>query len=773
MVYHFYFESAGRAYNLKLSNDQQEQIQILSKADENGIHLLELNLDKMNLISCYGTDNDIEDIKISSIDVTDYLLNINLSRTKPKESPFEETERPPFRIIKEKDKDGNKLEIRSCGKETEETFTIRFVFEDNKQEYTADVIINSFPDEQIYDVVLDFGSEASQMYAEEKSVLFNNCAQHFYGIMPKDIKARTYHQQEDSGKEEYEGKLFRSIFFLAKDARNEENAVLQKPGKDDPLLSFITRRDNQDEKGERLPNIKISYLSGTEYYHDIQLKILHQAIVMRFIHEAVMEIQKKMRNNKKGTHCAIRITILVPNVMNHSQVFNLIDDIRQNTRSEAFLELLPDNMKKTIFDVRPYSESDASFAFWYEQHWNEAEPGYYLMIDVGKGTTDFSIIHVENLKNAISVYRSGFIGAGNALTYAYFENQIASMVGTTQSEKYIQKILSKAEPAKLFELENIIEEFKRHPEDYPAKKPEGLKDDMMADAIIEKIKDIGLQPDESKIILSTIHDIIEKIVVNVKVRDFQKVILSGRAFKHPRFRVETQKILRKFYDLTEDPVYEEEQAKYGCLTGPLTKIHINMSTDMTAAPVKVDATQRNNVEKHLKNDFNKIIKELQKEEADTTDIEKFDSSKSHLAWQTASAVGMAIYKPIGHVWSGVCSLFSGSSSSGVDNTINMNGTTDEIVEIMLSEKRLGTCDQNTLFYIADDKYMGEEELENKEYRLFFDGESFYVRDDNRNIRLVPCEERINTDMLYESLFPYSHKVLGSDANVPKIAIRKK
>jgi hypothetical protein len=103
----------------------------------------------------------------------------------------------------------------------------------------------------------------------------------------------------------------------------------------------------------------------------------------------------------------------------------------------------------------------------------------------------------------------------------------------------------------------------------------------------------------------------------------------------------------------------------------------------------------------------------------------------------------------------------------------MNGTTDEIVEIMLSEKRLGTCDQNTLFYIADDKYMGEEELENKEYRLFFDGESFYVRDDNRNIRLVPCEERINTDMLYESLFPYSHKVLGSDANVPKIAIRKK
>ena len=111
MVYHFYFESAGRAYNLKLSNDQQEQIQILSKADENGIHLLELNLDKMNLISCYGTDNDIEDIKISSIDVTDYLLNINLSRTKPKESPFEETERPPFRIIKEKDRDGRHFTV--------------------------------------------------------------------------------------------------------------------------------------------------------------------------------------------------------------------------------------------------------------------------------------------------------------------------------------------------------------------------------------------------------------------------------------------------------------------------------------------------------------------------------------------------------------------------------------------------------------------------------------------------------------------------------------
>ena len=54
------------------------------------------------------------------------------------------------------------------------------------------------------------------------------------------------------------------------------------------------------------------------------------------------------------------------------------------------------------------------------------------------------------------------------------------------------------------------------------------------------------------------------------------------------------------------------------------------------------------------------------------------------------------------------------------------------------------------------------------YQLFFDGTDFYVKDDRNSIKLKPCIEIHNCDMLYESLFPYPYRILDDDCDIPKI-----
>ena len=75
-----------------------------------------------------------------------------------------------------------------------------------------------------------------------------------------------------------------------------------------------------------------------------------------------------------------------------------------------------------------------------------------LTIDIGKGTTDFSITKKIDANKATSLFRSGFVGAGNAVSYAIFDNCIEQMVGKSKKKEVIKRVLD-AEPALLFDLD--------------------------------------------------------------------------------------------------------------------------------------------------------------------------------------------------------------------------------------------------------------------------------------------------------------------------------
>lgn len=755
MVYHFYFESAERAYNLKLSDNPKRRVpvRILKANHDGGVELLQMKLNELKLVSYQNTRGDRR-VYIESVCPNENRLDIYLT---DKGNRVKYPKEDMFRF----EKDGSSLEIYNRGSVEAESFFISFHY---GEAIFGEVYVDCIPSDQIYDMVLDFGSEASQMLIiqnessdRDESEIFNDSARHFYGINPDNIQEKTYDQQED------DDKLFRSIFFLPKqvnEVSTDEHAVVAKPGKDDPLLDFITKRDDM-AKGQRLPNIKISYLSG-ETPDEIDPEKLHQAIVMRFIHEAVMEVKEKEKRKGNRGRCAIRMYILVPNVMGQVQLSRFIQAIRRHTDSAEFRSLLPESMQNVVFDISTYSESDASFISWLDG--KAIEPGNYLIIDVGKGTTDFSIVKVEDGSSAVSVYRSGFVGAGNALTYAMFENYIISMSGSLEYKDIIQKVLTEAKDAYLYRLENILENYKRLEDPVISTNKNDLKiiKGMTTEKIIDLIKERGPIDDKREIIQSTIYQILEKIVVNVKETQFNKVILSGRAFKYKPFREAAINILEKFYHLEGRVIpMDDEELKRGCLRGPLLPLLINMQSDMIGIPIKVDVTRKEDEEEALKQRFKEIIDEIQ----ESRDLMVRNKNKSWTDTVKDFCYDL-VYTKIGS------SLIQDDIGNRGIQIVNLGAKNDDIVKIMRGELETDRCDANTRFYVSDDQYVPENRMnfDRQSYKLFFDGTDFYARDERSSMKLKASEDALKKDMLYESLFPYPYRILPENYDIPDVDI---
>lgn len=759
MVYHFYFESAERAYNLKLTDDSSKKlpIKVLLASQSTGVELLHIKRDNLKLVS-YQNKKEDKKVYIESFAPKDNRLDIYLT---DKKKDAELPEDSLFRFVE----DGKYLDIWSQAQGYEETedYTIAFHYRNN---ITGEIYINCIPGDKTYSMVLDFGSEASQMLVmrngdnNDESELFNEFVSHFYDIDPDNISERTYDQQDDKDK-----KLFRSIYFLPKQ-KNElpsyNRAITIRPGSGDPLFNFITKRNNTEDKGQRLPNIKISYLSG-ETPDEIEPEILHQAIVMRFVHEAIMEVKDKRERKKQSGKCAIRMFFLVPNVMGQVQLSNFIRAIQEHTDSPEFRDLLPDSMKDVVLDIRSFSESDASFIYWSKFGGFAVEAGNYLMIDVGKGTTDFSIIKVEDGSDAVSIYRSGFVGAGNALNYAMFENYITSMSGSLDSKDIIKKVLTEAEDADLYRLERVLEDYKQDEDAVVNVEKKGLRIEkgMKAGKIIDMIGERGHIDDQRGIIRSMIYQIIEKIIVNVKETNFNKVVLGGRAFKYQPFRDETIDVLEKLYHL-KDKIIFMDQPKRGCLRGPLLDMKINKQSDIIGIPIKVDVTKKENEEKKLKDMFMAILKEKNK----SRDI-VLNNHEEETLFDKAKAYWHNLWD-----WEISESTHQKGNTNRKSQTVNLDADRDDIVEMMCGEKEIGRCDSNIRFYISDDEYVPENnmKLDKRDYSIFFDGIDFYVRDERSSMKLKTTAESLKKGLLYESLFPYPYRILPESYDIPDIKL---
>lgn len=465
----------------------------------------------------------------------------------------------------------------------------------------------------IYNVVLDFGSEASQMSISERGVDIGNDAicdifsavKNCYG---KSVEDNTAYVQY-CGKT----KLYRSFYYIKKKI---SNSTPPDPWKidtnDDALMSFLSKRSDLDRFTDEyisLPNAKIASFGGVaipqievdgtpEAIKDFGDDYFYRHALDSFIYEALSIIK-----SKKGTkNKAANICILMPNVYSLPIINKKLSDLAEDIQA---MLTLPEFKSIIGYELCYASESDASMLGLFAANLLQAytEPaGNYLIMDAGKGTLDFSILEYNpgQQKRYKNRSRSGIVGAGNAITYAIMlaivyefikrncEDYKEATIDDDVKRVVFEKIY-KADLAEQFDFFNAVEKYKVKYNENTFGENEAPDDDVPSTTIPEiKISGItsainGLDykiPDPHKYIEKEIQGIaldvyfklkqITNRVSNKKDDHIQidKVIFTGRGFLMKELQdsiINILKVLQPNHPIELAGIKEEGHEKDICL----------------------------------------------------------------------------------------------------------------------------------------------------------------------------------------------------------------
>ncbi len=497
------------------------------------------------------------------------------------------------------------------------------------QDYEGKLQLHIVPKQQIFDVVMDFGSEASQLVCHGRNSSTNfrrmpiveNLLDYYYS----DLKNKPLHQQTA------DRELYRSAFFVKK--KESVFDPTDVPGKngEEELINLLTIKDDTDkliEQYELVSNLKLAHLGA--YNFTIKFKSpqtnafraleqnatdavvrLQQAVINYFLQTALEAIR---RNTREDQPVYLAIKLLVPNVFGQHKIAQIIYGTQVGLQQIA--DKNPDFNLKGV-EVSTLSESDASFLGYKVARDSEAryrgsylEPGKrYLVIDVGKGTTDFSILQLHpETKQLASLYRSGFIGAGNVLSYAFIDTVLTAVLGTNtdQRQNIMYKIVKSSDTSTKIRFMEAIEQLKIA---YKSQNSYAKIDTFIIDreALIRRINDPNedaLDPilslledihkqqgsiqDESQIITDTVNKLADRIHRQIEqsgaFRDpdtqeikVVKLILTGRGFLFEPFRNAIVNVFNKEVERVED-------LKKICLQGAFNSDAINYGSNLVGFP---------------------------------------------------------------------------------------------------------------------------------------------------------------------------------------------
>lgn len=281
----------------------------------------------------------------------------------------------------------------------------------------------------IYDVVLDFGSEASQIGITRRS----SEVWRVDDILPVFALIRDRYDKSIVSEQctQYERDVYyKSQFFIPEDATSvSELSPALMP--DNEGIKFLTKTadENTDDfrkKYIKLPNVKISKFSAIPlnkiYINGVLTSIsgfkddyYYRSAINIFVHTILDYLQKVADSSK----CYISLTVLMPNVYSQSQVSQNLRYMSEDMDSILNTEDNPYD-KIAGYEVQSISESDASFLGIMSNVEARCKDGMYLIMDAGKGTLDSSVVRVDNHGNRLysGLFRFGSIGAGAALSYA-------------------------------------------------------------------------------------------------------------------------------------------------------------------------------------------------------------------------------------------------------------------------------------------------------------------------------------------------------------------
>ena len=751
MTYNLYFEAYKQAHIVRLGEHEGTCVQYLTVNTASRDELL--TIDKsLKLVSSTCVDDD-KKVFVDEITIDNNSITILLDEKKPTKDVLDYSEIVRVRNNKKTITIENAIDNQNAYS----VFDIVVKY----HKYSGKIRVHCMPSDDLYDVVLDFGSEASQMLIRHNAdgagvtphQLFAYMLRHYWQAVVGGNR-RVYDQQDDNPE------LFRSIFFKKENASMDNHFEMQEPNNQDSFVNFITRRNRNS--GERIPNVKISFLTGQQIEGADRTR-LHVGIIMRFLHEALKRISELQKEAMRGieVNTAIRFTILLPNVMPQSNVSSLIHKLHELANTPEFLKKFSDCITVPYIQVACCSESDASFL----ERMNVIglAPGdRCLTIDIGKGTTDFSITKKIDANKATSLFRSGFVGAGNAVSYAIFDNCIEQMVGKSKKKEVIKRVLD-AEPALLFDLDNTIEEIKHNwDKNSFSKSPLAeISPNASVEVVLDKIRMAKGISDTTGSIKKMAEEITENILKRLPDVKINKIVISGRAFRFNELKeVLEKKLAEKFRGV--DCVYNAQSAKSGCLLGASSTIKLSLSSSMVGMPFILDASKLD-----LSNP-----KEFLKEIAESANTDKSVTTTmnvvaSNNTFDSIQRIGNSVWRQIQDIFRNDDEGYSRGGASSATAHVN---STDEARELMSQGKEYSKINSNSLisisgrYYVPADQYTIDDS--HRPYQIYFDGEEFYLRHKEGSHKLVAAAMQGDQNLCFESQFPYSRSIYNDDSNIP-------
>lgn len=750
MTYNLYFEAYKQAHIVRLGEYEGTCVQYLTVNTASRDELLTIDKSLM-LVSSTCVDDD-KKVFVDEITIDNNSITILLDEKKPTKDVLDYSE-----IVRVRN---NKKTITIENATDNQNAYSVFEIVVNYHKYSGKIRVHCVPSDDLYNVVLDFGSEASQMLIRRNAdgagtnphQLFAYMLRHYWQAVVGGNR-RVYDQQDDNPE------LFRSIFFKKENTSMNNHFEMQEPNDQDSFVNFITRRNRNS--GERIPNVKISFLTGQQIEGADRTR-LHVGIIMRFLHEALKRIGELQNEAMRGidVNTAVRFTILLPNVMPQSDVSSLIHKLQELANTPEFLKKFSDCITVPYIQVACCSESDASFL----ERMNVIglAPGdRCLTIDIGKGTTDFSITKKIDANKATSLFRSGFVGAGNAVSYAIFDNCIEQMVGKSKKKEVIKKVLD-AEPALLFDLDNAIEEIKHNWGKSSTKSPLAeISPNASVEVVLDKIRMAKGISDTTGSITKMAEGITENILKRLPDVKINKIVISGRAFRFNELKeVLEKKLAEKFRGV--DCVYNDQSAKSGCLLGASSTIKLSLSSSMVGMPFILDASKLDlsNPKEFLK----EIAESANTDKSVTTTINSVASNKK---LDSIARVANSMVSLVSEWFKNDDEGYSRGGASAPKSTAN---SMDEVRELMSQGKEYSKINSNSLisisgrYYVPADQYTIDDS--HRPYQIYFDGEEFYLRHKEGSHKLVAAAMQGDQNLCFESQFPYSRSIYNDDSNIP-------
>ncbi len=637
--------------------------------------------------------------------------------------------------------------------------------------------INVAQKDNICDIVIDFGSEASQIWTYFRGnlnpwhegnhmPLFENIKKDSDATI-KSVANHDIYQFDNSNE-----KLYRSLFFIKKAIGNTiTNNDLTFINKLDDLLTIL---------GENiaLPNLKLMEYGNVplpqitvdnEVFNIFQLlRDIRPQILNFFFKKALENINERAGNNT----IACKLIFLVPNTFRQEMLSDLLNDLIIDVNSHITDN--PNNFSQIRhgIEVTTFSESDASFFGWYTPTFflNNNEERI-LMVDIGKGTTDFSVLDVNNENGRIEVERiarSGLVGAGNVMTFAILAttyNSLAEKMGGCRLAEIIDAIKAIAyhnDPAKKSLLYGYLEQLKRHENldgrqslhdfimSYPGRftclgaiNIDGLNQ-MLASACTEKcyVDDNDSVVNEyAKILTNQLIDEL-KYVYDENIR-LDRVVFSGRGAMSNPLRQEIEGTLREINNNIDTTILNNNNIKTGCLKGPLNGSlimdHMNMA--IVGWPQQIKPTKGKQAKTAKKKKWLEWFKWL----------ERFKWLLDFFAeenFQTTEEI------------------------EELNNFIPRKVVSSDFATFSEYQGQILNIDVNNNLFILGNRrchvpLFGENNLGGK--HIYFDGEDFVVRDEEHSYRFEYHQNPSDICFITETFFPMTE---GNPENVDMPALEE-